>query len=437
MTSQENQINTRELVLDILLAVTRDEQFAHLVITSVLDKHGYLDKRDRSFIKRVSHGTLERMPELDYVLNQFSTVKVNKMKPVIRCILRSALYQILYMDSVPNSAATNEAVKLAEKRGFRTLKGFVNGVLRNIGRNLNEIKYPDKSDFEAYMEVKYSIPGWMTNLWKESFSEEEIEGIGASFLMEGPTCIRVQCNKISTKELAARLREQDIVVEEHPTYEDVLYISEYDMLSRISEFQEGLFYIQDISSMEVNHVLQPKAGEVGIDVCAAPGGKAVHAASLVGETGHIYARDLTPAKVALIEENCRRIGLSQITPQCHDALILDEEMVGKADFVIADLPCSGLGIIGKKPDIKYNTSYEKVNELSALQSEILDVVSQYVRPGGRMVFSTCTMNRIENEGNTEAFLKRHKEFSMVTEKQLLAKDARQDGFYYALLKKGE
>lgn len=432
-----SQVNTREIVLDILLAVTRDGQFSHIVISDMLDKHGYLDKRDRSFIKRVSHGTLERLSEIDAVLNQFSSVKVSRMKPVIRCILRSALYQILYMDSVPDRAATNEAVKLAEKRGFHNLKGFVNGVLRNVARKSNEIIYPKREDFANYMEMKYSIPTWMVELWKESMDEEQIEHIGAAFLLEGPTCIRVQTNQISSRELAERLSKQGIRVEYHEIYDDVLYISEYDMLKRIEEFKEGLFYVQDISSMEVNRVLTPKEGETGIDVCAAPGGKAIHAAALVGDSGCIYARDLTPAKVQLIEENCQRLGLKQVICQCHDALILDEEMVGKADFVIADLPCSGLGIIGKKPDIKYHMSLEKVKELAALQADILDVACQYVKPGGRMIFSTCTMNVIENENNTKAFLNRHKEFQCEKEKQLFANDARQDGFYYALFRKGE
>lgn len=437
------QVNTREIILDVLLAVTRDGAFCHVVLSDVLTKYGYLDKRDRSFISRVCHGTLERMPELDGILNRFSSVKVSKMKPAIRCILRSALYQMLYMDSVPDSAACNEAVKLAGKRGFQNLKGFVNGVLRNIARNKNEIKYPNKSDFLEYMEKKYSILPWMTTLWEESLDREEIEGLAQAFLVEGPTCVRVSRDKVAVEQLCERLSKQEITVEKSDRYEDVLYLSGYDSLNRIPEFQEGLFSVQDVSSMEVGRLLDPKPGELGIDVCAAPGGKSIHAAQLMtqntsGEvTGQIYARDLSEAKVSLIMDNLKRTGVTNVIAQCMDATVLDETMVGKADFVIADLPCSGLGVLGKKPDIKYHTSLEKVQELSALQRQILDVVCRYVKPGGRMVYSTCTINHLENQDNTVWFLERHPDFQRIEERQLLAKAGRQDGFYYVLLKKGD
>ncbi len=439
-----SQINTREIILDVLLAITRDGQFCHVVLQDVLDKYAYLDKRDRSFISRVTHGTLERMPELDGILNQFSTVKTNKMKPVIRCILRSALYQMLYMDSVPESAACNEAVKLATKRGFKNLKGFVNGVLRNIARNKNNIKYPDRNEFVSYMEMKYSILPWMTSLWLEGMSEEEIEELGRAFLEEGPTCVRV-APQTDIEGLIASLEEKDIFVETHEVFKDVLYISNYDSLNRIEEFQQGLFYVQDISSMEIARLIQPQAGETGIDVCSAPGGKSIHVAQLMererqmkklDNAGIVYARDLSYGKVAMIEENLARTGTTNVMAQCFDATILDESMVEKADFVIADLPCSGLGVLRKKPDIKFHTSLEKVKELSSLQEKILDVVCKYVKVGGRIVFSTCTINHYENEDNTKKFLNKHPEFTLVKEKQLVPKEGKQDGFYYALLKKG-
>ena len=436
-----NQVNTREIVLDILLAVTRDGEFCHVVLQNVLTKYAYLEKRDRSFISRITHGTLERMPELDAILNQFSNVKVNKMKPVIRCILRSALYQMLYMDGVPDSAACNEAVKLAGKRGFKNLKGFVNGVLRNISRNKNAIKYPDKSEFVEYMEMKYSILPWMSELWLESMSEDEVEELGKAFLTEGPTCVRVSKPK-EVQGLVESLSAQGITVKRHEIYEDVLYISDYDSLNRIDEFERGQFYVQDISSMEIARVLEPKTGEIGVDVCSAPGGKSIHVAQIMDPDGQgekngvVYARDLTPMKVELIEEHICRTGVKNVIPQCYDATVLDEEMVGKADFVIADLPCSGLGIIRKKPDIKYHTSIEKVEELSALQQKILSVVNAYVKEGGKLIFSTCTINHLENQDNTKAFLEKHPQFQLIKEKQMLPKDGRQDGFYYALFKKG-
>ncbi|MCR4956849.1 MAG: 16S rRNA (cytosine(967)-C(5))-methyltransferase RsmB [Lachnospiraceae bacterium] len=446
-----NGVNTREIILDVLLAVTRDNQFCHVVLNDVLTKYAYLDKRDRSFISRVCHGTLERMPELDGILNRFSTVKVNKMKPVIRCILRSALYQMLYMDSVPDSAACNEAVKLAGKRGFKNLKAFVNGVLRNISRNKDRICYPDKSDFVNYMEKKYSILPWITTLWRESMEEDVIEEMGMAFLSEGPTSIRVEMDKVKPFDLVERLKKQNIEVTRHPEYEDVLYIRNYDSLASIEEFNLGLFYVQDVSSIEVGYLIKPKAGEVGMDVCAAPGGKSIHAASLMklaeqseeflkdsgNKPGVIYSYDVTPYKVALIEENCMRHGITNIVADCHDARELLDDKVESADFVIADLPCSGLGVLSKKPDIKFHTSMDSVIELAKLQEEILDVVCNYVKKGGRLLYSTCTINHYENQDHVESFLKKHPEFSLVQSKQRYPKDAVEDGFYYALFQKGD
>ena len=439
-----NTVNTRGLILDILLAVTRDGEFLNQVLKNVLDKYAYLDKRDRSFISRVCRGCVERMPELDGILNRFSKVPVRKMKPVIHCILLSALYQMLYMDSVPNRSAVDEAVKLANKRGFSSLRGFVNGVLRSIDREKETISYPDPSNFSDYMEKKYSILPWMTQLWLSSMTKQEVEELGRTFLTEGPTCVRVMTDKISPAELKNQLEQEGIQVLLHDEREDVMYLSGYDSLPSIKAFQKGLFYVQDPSSMEVANAIDPKAGEIGMDVCSAPGGKAIHAAMLMAmqekngtDKGTIYARDLTPAKVSLIEENIKRTGMTNIEVACHDATILDENMVEKADFVIADLPCSGLGVLRKKPDIKYHTSLENVQELAKLQQEMLNVVCRYVKPGGRMIYSTCTINRIENEENTDQFLKKHGDFRLEKQVQILPQGGRQDGFYYALLKKGE
>lgn len=189
-------VNERELVLDMLLQITRDGEYSHIVIKNVLDKYQYLDKRERAFITRVVNGTLERMIEIDYIINQFSKVKVNKMKPVIRTILRSSVYQMKYMDSVPDSAICNEAVKLAGKRGFVNLKGFVNGVLRNIGRNLDKISYPDEKDQEAFISIKYSLPEWMVKQWLKVYDEETVKMIGKAFLEEKPLTVRFDEHKI-------------------------------------------------------------------------------------------------------------------------------------------------------------------------------------------------------------------------------------------------
>ena len=431
-----NGINVRDLALECLLSITRDGNFSHLVMQDVLNKHQFLEKQERSFLNRLVMGTIERMGEMDYVINQYSTVKVNKMKPVIRCILRMGVYQLLYMDSVPDSAVCNESVNLAKNRSFQNLKGFVNGVLRNIARNKDGIVYPDKkTDALTYLEVKYSVPRWILELWSKEYPTDELEAILEAFLAEGPTCIRVNTTKISTEELEKRLTAQGITVERHPEETRALYISNYDYLNRIPEFVEGLFYIQDYSSMQIGNVANPQKGDICIDVCAAPGGKALHLAELLEGTGCVYARDLTPKKVALIEENILRMGAQNITAQQFDATVLDEKMVEKADVVLADLPCSGLGILAKKPDIKYHLSLAQIHDIVKLQKQILEVVCQYVKPNGTLVFSTCTINGMENEENANWFLEAHKDFEIVQMKQILPKGGYTDGFFYAVFKK--
>ena len=346
-------VNTRELIMEILLSVTRDGEYSHIVLRNVLEKYQFLTKQDRAFITRVTEGTLERMIEIDYIINQFSKVKVNKMKPVIRTIIRSAVYQMKYMDGVPNSAVCNEAVKLAEKKGFVNLKGFVNGVLRNIARNLENLTYPDRKNTVRWLSVTYSMPEWIVKQWLSVYDEQTVEKMLRDFLTEKPTTIRCNLKQISKEALILKLKNEGVQVEEHHLLPYALFISGYDYLGALQSFCDGDFQVQDVSSMLVAEWADPKEGDCVVDVCAAPGGKALHLADKLGGTGYVEARDLSDYKVGLIEENIHRTGVQNIRAVRWDATILDENMVGKADIVIADLPCSGLGVLGKKTDLKY------------------------------------------------------------------------------------
>lgn len=416
---------TRELVLGILLEVTRDGEYSHIALRNVLNKYQYLDKKERAFITRVTEGTLEHMIELDYIINQFSKVKVNKMKPVIRNILRSAVYQLKYMDSVPNSAACNEAVKLATKKGFSNLKGFVNGVLRNIERNLETITYPEETNLIEYLHVKYSMPEWILEQWLSKYDRETVETMLADFQKEKPTTIRCNLNQMSKEQLMEGLKAEGVKVEEHPYLPYALMISGYDYLADLKTFQQGAFHVQDISSMLVSHIAEPKEGDVVIDVCAAPGGKALHMAELLQGTGHVEARDLTDYKVNLIQDNIMRSGMNNIEAVRWDATVLDEASVEKADIVIADLPCSGLGVLGKKTDLKYKMTLDSAKELAALQKEILAKVQAYVKPEGTLVYSTCTVHVRENMENVNWFLKQYPEFELVPIQTLLPEELRE------------
>lgn len=432
MTNNRNDnVNTRNLVVDILLAVTRDGEFSHIAIRDVLDKYRYLPKQDRAFITRLSQGTLERMIELDAIINQFSKTKVKKMKPVIAVILRSGVYQLKYMDSVPDSAACNEAVKLTVKRGFSGLKGFVNGVMRNIARNLDQIKLPDADkEPEKYLSVRYSVPEWIVARFIRQYGKEACEKSLEAFLQPHPTSVQVDTDRISMEEITASLQAQGITVTQNPEIKRALFLSGYEALDEIEEFENGLLYVQDTASMLAVEMAAPKPGDTVIDVCAAPGGKSVYAARMIDETGHVESRDLTEYKVEMIEDNIERCQLSNMTARVWDATEFDASAEEKADVVIADLPCSGLGVIGTKTDIKYNASEEKIQELAALQQEILQVVCRYVKPDGTLLYSTCTMTKEENEENVHKFLETHTEFELEQMRQCFPYE-RCDGFFMA------
>ncbi len=426
-----NTVNDRELILEILLAVTRDGEYSHIALRNVLENYQYLDKSERAFITRVTEGTLERMIELDYIINQFSKTKVNKMKPVIRTIIRSAVYQLKYMDSVPDSAVCNEAVKLAGKRGFSGLKGFVNGVLRNISRNLDNVKYPDKSDTVKWLSVIYSMPEWIITEWLKNYDREMVEKMLQAFLAERPTTIRCNLSQISREKLAEELKKEGVKVRLCDAVDSALFISGYDYLGALESFRAGHFQVQDISSMEVAEWADPKEDEYIIDVCAAPGGKSLHLADKLTGKGHVEARDLTPYKVDLIRDNIARIGIDNIEAVCQDATVYDEASEKKADILIADLPCSGLGVLGKKTDLKYKMNPDTQEELVHLQREILSVVHRYVKSGGKLLYSTCTIHRAENQENAAWFAEQYPEFELVRERQFLPGVDDSDGFYIA------
>lgn len=398
----------RELALGVLLEISGGEEYSHIALRNVLEKYQYLEKQERAFLTRLVEGTTEKRIWCDYVIEQFSSVKIRKMKPVIREILRMSAYQIGYMDSVPDSAVCNEAVKLARKKGFQQLGGFVNGVLRNLARHIREIKYPEMETQPALaLSVRYSVPEWIVSIWIKRWGEERTERILSAFEERRPLNIRVNQERITGSELKERLEKRGIKVTEVDSLPGALGIEGYDYLAGLPEFQEGLFQVQDLSSMLAVEAAGVKKGDYCIDVCAAPGGKTVYMAEKAGADGCVDARDLTEYKAELIRENCRRLGLSNTGVSVKDACVKDEASVGKADVVLADLPCSGLGVIGKKTDIRYRMSQEQQGELAKLQREILDTVQSYVKPGGTLLYSTCTINPEENEENAEWFLENY------------------------------
>lgn len=407
--------NTREIVLDSLLELEKEAGFSNVLVRQVLQKYDYLPVQEKAFIKRVTEGTVERRIELDYILDQFSSVPVPKMKPLIRHLMRMSVYQLLYMDAVPDSAVCNEAVRLAQKRHFQPLKGFVNGVLRNIARNKDRIAYPNREkDWRRGVSVRYSMPEFLVELWEKDYGREQTERMCESLLSVKPVSVRI-VETLSEKEqeaIAAAWRERGIVCERDPYLPYARRCQNLEGVHKLPGFSEGLVTVQDVSSMLVTECAGIKQGDFVLEACAAPGGKSLHASLKTGEAGQVEARDLSEEKAALIRENAGRMKAGNLRVKVWDACVFDEETEGKTDVLYLDLPCSGLGIIGKKRDIKYHVTKESLAELVKLQRQIIGACWRYVKPGGVIMYSTCTVHRAENEEQVRWMCR---EFPLVTE----------------------
>ena len=403
-----NGINTRELILEILLEIEEEGRHSHIAIRNALSKYQFLPRQERAFITRVCEGTLEYRILIDYIIDSYSKVTVDKMKPAIREILRSGVYQIKFMDSVPDSAVCHEAVKLAQRKGFYNLKPFVNGVLRTIAREYKNLELPSREqDLVRFLSVKYSMPENLVNRWLEAYGEEKTEMILAEFLKEKPVTVRCRIHKYPQEEIYRSLTEQGVKVTPAPYLSYAYEISDYNHILALDAFIQGKIQVQDVSSMLVAEVADPKKGDYIIDMCAAPGGKSLHVGDKMGDYGTVDARDVSQQKVDLIEENINRLDSINVQARVMDATVFDVDSELKADIVLADVPCSGYGVIGKKPEIKYRVTPQKQEEIVILQRTILDRAAEYVKPGGVLVFSTCTIAKEENEENMMWFMNNH------------------------------
>jgi len=416
-------MNPRAAALNALHMIIEQNRPSHLVIREMLASHPEYSRQEKAFFTRICEGTVEQMLRLDYVLMQCSSVPIHKMKPLIRTLMRMSVYQLLFMDSVPDSAVCNEAVRLAAKRGFSGLKGFVNGVLRSVCRLDREKMLPKREeDLHHYCSINYSMPLWLVDYLAEQFGEERLETVLQGFLTERPMTVRMNLSKADTSSIKESLSAQKVIVTEpfsdlfssyNEYFPESLALSNTGDLKEIHAMRDGLIQVQDIASMLPIYAADVQIGDVVIDVCAAPGGKTLHAADVLAGTGSVTARDLTEEKVRLIRENIDRSGFTHVKAEVWDAAEFDPSWEEKADVVIADLPCSGLGIIGKKPDIKYRMTHDQMIELADLQRKLLSVVSRYVKPGGKLIFSTCTLSREENLDNRDWFIQHFPQFSPI------------------------
>lgn len=429
--------------------INEEGRLSNTVVNEALEKYDRLDPRDKALFVKLVYGTLDYQIQTDYILNLYSKTKVGKMKSLVRNVLRMGVYQLLHMDKIPDSAVCDESVKLVKKTALRNLGGFVNGVLRNIARDKDEIisRLNDgetaemsgdgtivplnKSGLEK-TQVRFSVQEWMLKLLSESIGEEATEKFLAySLETHGVTFRTVGSDEVFVAEDAGKLIKSD-------------------------DWKNGKLIVQDLSSSMPVKLSSMKEGDAVIDVCAAPGGKSIQAAERVkvknrgrGEeangvngasdtehsAGRVIACDLTEFKLEKIRENIKRLKIDNIDTVLQDATVRNEKFVGMADVVLADLPCSGIGTISKKPEIKNRLSLDDCKALAEIQKKILNNVCDYVKSGGELIFSTCTLDHFENEDNTRAFLKTHPEFELTEERTLLPSDFPQDGFYIAVMKK--
>lgn len=426
---------SRALALDILMTAGKDA-YLEDVLRKELDRNS-ISRTDRAFITRLAEGVTERRITLDQLIGRFSRTPVEKLRPVIRQCLRMGTYQLIYMDHVPDHAAINETIKLVKERKLAGLSGFVNAVLRKISM----WKKDDPEGMAAWIketpEREFSTPAWIVRRLEEEYGQETARRILADQFVKKPLTLRVNSTKTSRDSVLAILRENGIEAEKGELSGQAVRVFRAENPSNLPGWQEGLFIVQDESSMLAVEAAEIAAGESVLDLCAAPGGKTTYAAELSG--GRVVSRDIAPGKVRKIEENLARLGLRAETGTGDAAVFeprfTDDEKKGIMDLVIADVPCSGLGVIGKKNDIKYRLRPEDPKSLAEQGGRILDTAAGYVKPGGRLLFSTCTILPEENRENTAAFISRHPGFRLEKEKQLLQGVDHCDGFYYAVLRR--
>lgn len=393
-------MDVRETALEILLEAEKTGAFAENLLRDALGKYDYENPRQKALLKRLTEGTLERLLTLDFCLDSVSSVKTERMKPLIRCLLRLSAYQILFLESVPDRAACSEAVRLAKKRGFSRLSGFVNGVLRSLAREKGSFVWPDaRKEPVRALSVAYSVPEWIVSLWIEQYGQERTEKMLKALLIPRPVTIRFRSDITEKRreETVARFRERGITAERHPLYPGAWTLDGCEGVASLPGFSEGQFYAQDVSSMLAVETAGILPGMRIIDLCGSPGGKAVLAAEKAGREGRVLTGDISEKKTARIWENAERMRCENLEIRVWDAGRKQPGLEKWADVVLADVPCSGLGVLGRKKEIRYRVQPEDLMALRKLQREILTASADYVRPGGVLLYSTCTVNREENE----------------------------------------
>lgn len=401
--------NARRTAVKVLGEVLQKGAFSNIVLSKELNKSSLNDK-DRSLATEIVYGTLKYKYTLDVILNYFIKSGLDKMDENVLNILRISLYQMIYLDKIPEFAVVNEAVELAKRNSIKGSK-LVNGVLRNYLRNKDVNFCDEKSDVDQ-LSFKYSFPKWIVSLFMDQYGVDNAEKILKGLNMTPAITVRVNNLKTDYESAWKQLEDNQYDIEEGKVCPEAIVITKGKSIENNPLFKEGLITVQDESAMLVAPSMDIDEGMTILDLCSAPGGKTCHIAEIMNNTGEVYAFDIHSSKLPLIKENAVRLGVENI--KCHtlDATKYDNSYQEKADRVLIDVPCSGLGIIRKKPEIKWNKNARDTKELIEIQRKIMENSCKYVKSGGKLIYSTCTLNKAENEENIKWFIKKHSDYTL-------------------------
>ena len=402
--------NPRRAAFDILLRIEKERAFADIMIDHELTK-GMIKGADRGLLTELVYGVLRRQATLDHIIGQFSTQRPEKLELFVRLLLRLGIYQSFFLDRVPVSAAVNETVNLAKDLAPRA-SGFINAILRNADRGRDGITYPDREVSPVeYLAARYSHPAWLAAQWCDQLGVEGAEALAAAMAEPPPMTVRTNTLRVSRKELMEQLSGEGVTCSETAWSPDGLRLNHSGAISRLTSFNDGLFTVQDESSQLAPLFLQPKSGERVLDACAAPGGKTTQIAQLMGDSGEIFACDISQKKLRLIKETCDRLGIKSVRTFSMDATAPSNAIKDVAFHkILVDAPCSGLGVIRRNPEGKWWKSAADLPQLAITQLAILENLSDYLEPDGTLLYATCSTTRQENEEVIDRFLARHPEF---------------------------
>lgn len=436
--------SARQIAFKALRKIQNNKGFSNIVINNSLNTKA-LSSKDRAFVTALVYGVVERLLTLDFIIQANSAKKLKSMESDVLTILRMGVYQLFYMSSVPESAAVNESVELAKKNGLSRASGFINAVLRSCVRNFDlEKSLSEIKDENEHLSIRYSCPLWLVDMWTQQYGVEKTRLFLERSIGKPPVYIRTNTLLTDDDRLVEQLKAENITAEKDELT-NCLKLDSFTDCEACKAFKNGLFHVQDKASQLCVRYADIKPNDTVIDVCSAPGGKSFTAAQYMNNQGHLLSFDLHQNRVNLIKDGAERLEIRCITADCQDATVYNESLP-KADVVLCDVVCSGFGIIRRKPEIKYKTP-EEISRLPEIQYGILSNSANYVKDGGTIVYSTCTVNRRENEDVVLRFLKEHKDFETVIPSEkffsdgnngcitLFCDDNNSDGFFICKLKK--